>query len=306
MAEITLSLARFSSRHLIYLPLDLAEHLGFFAEQGLSIQTYAAGNDDEIFSEVASNRADIGVGDPTFITSHKSSRDCSPKVIAALVTNLGDCGYTAHPEIGEIRDAADLVTLRIGTFARPSTMYALFRNLQQRYPRILKSMQIVESDIGYQAELFSLDKADIVCDVEPMMSYAEAQGYRVVFSQRTFFPRMLFTGLTASGTALERKKNALERCVLALQKALSLIRRDTTRVIATAQSLFPALPAPVIQSAVQRLLRADAWPEQAIIQPEEWQAALALREQAGLLRAVPNPQRFIDNRFATAAIAGLR
>jgi hypothetical protein len=62
----------------------------------------------------------------------------------------------------------------------------------------------------------------------------------------------------------------------------------------------------VIESAIERLLRAEAWPEQAIIHHDEWKAALALREQAGLLGPVANPQRFIDNRFATAAIAGLR
>jgi|GEM_PF-4949786 len=306
MLETTLTLARFSSRHLIYLPLDLAEHLGFFAEQRVCLETYAAGNDDEIFSEVASNAADLGVGDPTFIALHKAPSHSLPKIIAALVSNIGECGYTAHPEIGEIRDAADLVTLRIGTFARPSTMYALLRNLQQRYPRILKSMEIVESDLGYQAELLALDKADIVCDVEPMMSYAESQGYRVVFSQRTFFPKMLFTGITASSIALTTKENALMRFTFALQKALSLIREDTTQAVNTARSLFPALPASVIDSAVQRLLRAEAWPEQAIIHHDEWKAALALREQAGLLGAVANPQRFIDNRFATAAVAGLR
>lgn len=306
MIEISLSLARFASRHLIYLPLDLAERCGFFSEQGIQLATYAAGNDDDIFAEVACNAADLGVGDPSFITGYKSSIQSSPKIIAALVTNFGECGYTAHPEIPEIRDAADLVTLRIGTFPRPSTMYALFRNIQQRYPRILKSMQIVESDLGYQAELLALDKADIVCDIEPMMSYAESQGYRVVFSQRTFFPRMLFTGITASAEALEKKRDAIRRFVFALQKALSLIRKDTPQAIQTARDLFPALPSSVIEAAVGRLLGAEAWPEQAIVHHEEWKAALTLREQAGLQGPVKNPERFIDNRFATAAVGGLR
>jgi ABC-type nitrate/sulfonate/bicarbonate transport system substrate-binding protein len=218
---------------------------------------------------------------------------------------VGDFGYTAHPEIGVIGEAADLVTLRIGTFARPSTMFALMRNLQLRYPRILKSMQIVESDLGYQAELLAHDKADIVCDVEPMISYAESQGYRIVLSHRTFFPPMLFTGITASSAALRLKEDTLMRFTHALQRSLLLVRSNVTQAIETAQNLFPALASSIIESAVHRLIRAEAWPEQAIINYEEWRAALALREQSGLLPVQTNPEKFIENKFATAAIRGI-
>jgi ABC-type nitrate/sulfonate/bicarbonate transport system substrate-binding protein len=306
MTEFTLKLARFSSRHLIYLPLDLAEHQGYLAEQNIQLDTYAAGNDDQIFEEIASNRADIGVGDPTFIATQKAPSEASPKIIASLVSSIGDWGYTAHPEIGVIKEAADLVTLRLGTFACPSTMYALLRSLQLRHPRILKSMQIIETDLGYQAELLAHDKADIVCDIEPMISYAESQGYRVILSQQTFFPRMLFSGITASGNALKTKEEALMRFTYALQKGLSLVRSDSEKAIKTAHHLFPALSSSVIESAVRRLLRAEAWPEQAIINYEEWRAALQLREQANLLAPQSRPERFIDNRFAMRAVSGIR
>jgi hypothetical protein len=56
---------------------------------------------------------------------------------------------------------------------------------------------------------------------------------------------------------------------------------------------------------VHRLIRAEAWPEQAIINYEEWRAALALREQSGLLPVQTNPEKFIENKFATAAIRGI-
>ena len=302
--QTKIRVAEWGGRHLVYLPFYVAQHLGFFAQEGLDIAMYQAGNDDQTFQEVAQGRADFGIGDPTFVAAQRHD-PADVKIIAALVSRVCNWGFTPHPEIKTIKSPHDLVTLRVGCFPRPSTTFTLLHALKSRYPRLLKSLSIVEAAIGAQADLLLRGEADIVVDIEPMVSVAEHQSYRVIWNLGDFYEEMLFTGIMASRTILEQKQDCAAGLVRAVQRSLAVCHGDRARAVATADALFPALPPEVVRASVERMTTAKAWPEQLTVSPQAWRAALRLRQEVHDLTHLSNPESFIAAGFAHQALAHL-
>ena len=298
----TLRVAEWGGKHLVYLPFYVAQHTGQFASLGLEIERYGAGNDNEIYQEVVSGRADLGVGDPAFVAlgAQEGHESC---VVAALVNNVSSWGLTPHAEIRAMKESYDLVGLRFGTYPRPSTSYSLLGALKARHARALKSMQIVEAPIGAQLSLLASGKADVVVEIEPMVSIAESQGLRVVLSMGDFYRDFLFTGVMATRATVESRGPLVQRFVVGLQRGLTLCHRDRPVALEVAQNLFPSVARECLERALARMLDSHAWPEQVFVQASAWNAALQMRRDLGELKSPLDPQHLLEQRFAYAALS---
>jgi NitT/TauT family transport system substrate-binding protein len=296
----TIKIAQWGGRHIIYLPVNIADRMGLFAAEGLDVSLYHAGNDDEIFDEVAKGRADFGIGDPTFVALNREKYDTL--VVASIVTNASTFGITHHPEIKPFSQISDFVGLRIGTFPRPATTTTMLEAIKAQQPRLLKTMNIVETDIGQQAYLLAADKVDMIMECEPMISAAAQQGLRIVCNMSDFFPEILFTGLMTSAAMIEKSPEIVSKIVRAVQKALTICRTQPDKAVAIGQELFPNISHYVMTQAVQRMLATKAWPEQTIISPQAWANALKLRQDVGELDIPPSFESVVDQRFAYAAL----
>jgi len=294
---------QFAGKHIAYLPFFVAREERLFDEVGLEVEHYPAGNDDEVYRDVANNSADFGIGDPTFVARQKPSTD-SPRLVAALVNQACIWGYTHHPELPELKVPADFVTLRLACFPKPSTTFELLHSFKAKHSRLLKSMQLVETEIGYQADLLASDEADVVLDIEPMISYAESKGYRIILSVANFYKHLLFTGIVASSKILSSDPNVVENFVLAIQRGLRRCREDRSAALRAATALYPGLSESVLRNAIDRMLASHAWPEQALIEPESWKAALKLRQDGGQIHSLVDPFGYLDQRFASKALGG--
>ncbi|MCI5064575.1 ABC transporter substrate-binding protein [bacterium] len=292
------NVAKFSGRHILYVPFHLALHEGFFREAGLEVTVCDAGNDDEVHKEVASQRAEFGIADPSFVI-HSPSETC---VVAALVNRVANWGFTHNPEIEPITEAHHLVQLRVGCYPRPSTSFALLSALKQKHARVLRSMEIIEAPIGEQFRLLEDGRADLVIDVEPMVSLAEERGLRTVLSMGDFYRELLFTGVTTQRTLCEEQPEVVQSFVSALQRGLTTCHLDPSRAIQVAATLFPALSTSCLERAVHRMLNSRAWPEQAIIPGPSWAAAAELRRKVDDLKTLPSIDECLDQGFAHHAI----
>ncbi len=283
------------------MPIYVAQHLGYFKDQGLNLELYHAGNDDLIYAEVVSGKAHFGIGDPTFV-AHGSLKGDDTKVIAAIVNRGAAWGYTHHPEIHPITCADDCVGLRFGTYPAPSTTHALLANIKASQPRRLRTMEIIEASIGELSPLLAREQVDVIIEVEPMISMAEHQGMRVVFSAQDLYPPMLYTGVTARSDYLHGNPEVAQRFVSAIQEGLTTCHREPEVLLSVAQSIFPAVPDSCMSSAIERMLSIRTWPEQALIQASSWHNALKLREDLGQLEPLPDAASLLEQQFAYRAI----
>lgn len=269
----------------------------------MDVELYPAGNDDQIYNEVAQGRADFGVGDPTFVAlGQQQGHRC--KVVAALLNRVASWGFTHHPEIHAIKNLEDFVGLRFAVFSKPSTSFALIHAIKQRYKKRLRSMEIVETGPGELMPLLASGEADIASEIEPMISIAESQGFRVVLSLSDFFPPLLFTGVTTSEEIIDERPELVERFVQGIQNGLTISQREPQELLGVARELFPAVSDECMANAIERMLRERAWPEQALIQASSWKNALAVRQDIGDIRVPEDPIALLDQRFAYRAITG--
>ncbi len=296
-------IAQWGGRQIIYLPLYIADKTGYFADRQLEAEIYNAGNDDEVFQEVAEGRADFGVGDPTFVAIG-AERGIRTQVVAALINNPSLWGVTHHSEIRPIEEAADFVGLRFGSYPRPSTAHAVLEDLRAKFGKTVRSMEIVESEIGRQFELLSGSSADVIFDIEPMISLAEHSGLRVVLSAAHFYRDFLFTGVFASEATISERAELVQVVVSGIQHGLNICRSDTKVAVAVAQSLFPALQSEVLERAIVRMRDSRAWPEQSLISAASWRAALQLRHRIGNLNSLAKTAALCNQQFAYRAVAG--
>ncbi len=298
----SIKIAQWGGRHIAYMPLYMADRLGLFAAQGLDVTIYGAGNDNEIFNEVAKGRAQFGVGDPVFVALGQQ-QGFDTRVVAAIVSNAPMWGITHHAEIKPFTQISDFVGLRVGTFPKPSTAYTLMSALKARHPRLLKSTQIVEAEIGQQAYLLASDQVDLILDLEPTVSSALRQGLRLACSMSDFYPELLMTGLMTSAATIAAAPDTVGKVVRGIQQALTLIRAQPEKAVNIGCAMFPTLSPSIMTEAVQRIIAANAWPEQAIIAPQGWANTLRMRQDVGELEAIPPFDSVVDQRFAYAALA---
>ena len=297
----SIKIAQWGGRHIVYMPLYMADRLGLFAAQQLDVTLYSAGNDNAIFAEVAHGRAHFGVGDPVFVALGQAQGH-DTRVIATMAGNVAMWGITHHTEIKPLTQISDFVGLRVGVFPKPSTTYTMMSALKARHPRLLKSMHIVETEIGQQAYLLASDQVDMILELEPLVSMTQRQGLRTVCSMGDFYPDFLFSGLMTSATMIAQAPDIVGKVVQGIQQALTLLRTHPEKAVAVGCELFPTINHTIMTDAVQRMIASHAWPEQTIISPQGWANTLKMRQDVGEIDTLPPFDTVVDQRFAYKAL----
>lgn len=297
-----LKVARWGGKHIAYLPFYAAIYNNYFKDLGLSVEVKPAGNDDEVISQVASGKADLAISDPTFV-ANKENEKAKLKVVASLVTNVANWGYTPHPEIGEINEIYDFTGLRFAVFSKPSTSFSLIRNLKDSNKQKLKSMEVIEAGIGSLTSYLDSNKADIIVEIEPMVSFAEEKGLRTVLSLKDFYSDFLYTGVVTKKAVIDKKKDEVQAFVLGIQKGLNFCKSNAKELLPIAKDLFPALSDECLLNAIKRMKENKSWPSQAIIDLKNWHNALKLRYDMGDLKTIKDEAYFLEQSFAFKAVS---
>jgi len=109
---------------LIYLPLYLADDMGFFKAEGISVKIMTTGGDDKTFAAVIGGSATFGVADPTFVAIARE-KGMQGRIVAGLVGSVPLFGVAIKPSIPEINNPSLLKGLSVATYSAPSTAYVL-------------------------------------------------------------------------------------------------------------------------------------------------------------------------------------
>lgn len=270
-----LIIAQWGQLNLFYLPLYIPWQDGTFKKQGLDISLDLVGNDDQIYRHVTSGKADFGMGDPVFSAFDKKKNKAV--CIASIANRVPIWGVTHNPAIGMLTDVKDFVRLRVGSFPAPSTTHSLIAGLKAKHKRLLNYLQIVEAPIGQQQALLTGGKADVVLEIEPMVTLAEEYGLRVVFSMAQFYGAMAFTGITAS-PRMQAQPEIIKKMKDSVQHGLDVCHTNKSKALQIAAKLFPNYPAHVLERAFVRLRQNKTWPKTIRHNEDAWNAAIALRK----------------------------
>lgn len=288
-------IAQWKQTSLPYLPLYVADLEGFFDERGVQVQIDPVGNDHEVFGEVLSGKAWLGLGDPTFC-ARKEFVSTPTGVIATIVDRVAFWGLAANELISPVRYVEDLVQLRVGCFPRPSTSYSLIAATKSEHKRLLRSMEIVEGEIGKLAALIEEGRCDLILDYEPYVSLAEERGYRAVYSLPDFHGPFALTGLYALSTNLAAWPEIARAIVGGINEALGAIETSDEIALRVARKVFPQFSAGLLSKAIGRLKAERVWRKDPRTMETSFLAAIKVRKSIGE-KFITSPGRVINDTF---------
>ncbi len=267
-----IKVAHWGYQHLLYLPFYIALHKGLFRKQNLEIEVLYSGNDQDVYKDVLKGKVDFAISDPLF-----SIKNNKVTCAGIVVNRIGIWGLTHNPAIKSIKRIEDFVGLRIGSLPSPATTYALIDNLKSSNKRLLKSMKIIEAPIGSQQSLLTSNKADIVLDIEPMVSLAESLGLKPVLSLADYYQDFAFTGITHQTSLLKTNPELVKNFMIAIDKGLKLALTDKKTSLKIAQEVFKTYEPNIIMKAYARLLKAKVWPDNSEIDSKAWESARKIK-----------------------------
>lgn len=165
-------------------------------------------------------------------------------------------------------------------------------------------MQIIEAGIENLNSLLEKDKADVILEIEPMVSFAEEKGLKTVISLKDFYSDFLYTGVVVKQELIDSNKKELQAFVSGLQKGLSFCESSKESLLPIAKKLFPALSDNCLLSAINRMQKARCWPKQVLVDSKTWRNSLSLRYESGEVEKVVDELSFLDQSFAFKAVSG--
>lgn len=291
-------------KFLLYLPFYIAMEEGMFEKRGLQIDLRFVGNDDQIFATVMSGEAMFGIGDPVFAAIAKD-RGGPGKVVAMMVTKLGLAGYTNKKDIPDIDKPEKAKGLRIGTLPAPSTTFTLLTQFVKKNDLEKFGTKLVPVAIGGQLAALEAGVVDVAVDLEPAVSTAESNGYRVNFLFDQFTAPQAITGITTLDSTIKLNPAAVQSFVSGLQEAMVKLKSDQEMPFRVAKKLFPNLSDAVIRNAVKRMMGSGVFPFFAKVDEELWQRTLKTRLDSGELKRPQPTYVTVNNDFAEKAAKDL-
>jgi len=277
----------------LYAPLYIAADKGFFASNGLNVNIVSTGGDEKTWAAVISGSAEFGVADPTFIAI-ASQRGQPGKIISTIVNGVPFWGITKNPSIPVIKNPSELDNYTVATFPSPSTAYTLQRKMFEAGG--LKP-KIREGGFGTLLALVEAGQADIALELEPNVSQAVKNGYRIVYSLSDVYGDFTMTGLTATPDYIKSNPKVVAATVKSIQEALDFLHQDPEDSADILAKRFPEIKKDVAIAALHRVLSAGIIPKSTEVNQDAWHKALQLRIDAGDLKQPQNIMDFVDNSF---------
>ena len=281
----------------LYMPLYIADHAGFFKEEGLSINITNTGGDDKTFAAVISGAADFGIADPTFVAI-ASEKGAKGKVIASIVNGVPFWGVTKDITIPIIDDITKLKGYSVATFPAPSTAYTLQYDM---FEDAGLKPNIRQAGFGALLPMLEAGDVDIALELEPNVSQAVKNGAKIVYSMADMYGDFAITGVTISEKTANEDKEIVQKFVNALQKAQTFAHQNPDRAIAMANKIFPDLDDDIVENAMKRILDSKTFPDNVLISQGAWIKAISLREEVGDLKNIAKSKEILEMSFSEIA-----
>lgn len=278
----------------LYAPLYIALDKGIFAKNGLNVTLINTGGDEKTWAAVISGSAQFGISDPTFIAI-ASQRGQPGKVISSIVNGVPFWGIAKNNKISSIKTPADLKPYSVATFPSPSTAFTLQKKM---FESAALPTNIREGGFGALLALVEAGKADIALELEPNVSQAIHNGYRVVYSLSDIYGDFAITGMTSTPGFIKDNPKIVSIMVQSIQESLDILHNNPAEAANILAKRFPEINRDVAISALNRVLIAGIIPKKTAVSENAWNKAIQLRVDVGDLKTPGNFTDFVDNSFS--------
>jgi len=282
--------------NLLYLPLYVANEKGFLAENNIEISSItAAGSGPAALASVMSGESKFSFHGPEHVAFARANGGDAKSLFilsgSAPVWAVAKKGTT-------ISSPKDFIGKTIVTGIAPTSSNSLLRKLfADNGIDLNKDVKITEVQNGSELGTLLAGQADIAVVYEPQLDQGLVQGLEIVYDFTKDYPDFAFATLNTSAKLIGDSSDLVQRMVNALQAALDFIHADPAATKEIAKKEFPNLEAEVVESAVQRMIDSNVYPNDGTLTQSAFQTAIDMQKFIGNLKADVTFEELVDPSF---------
>lgn len=283
-----------------YAPQYLADHLGYFEEEGLDVEILLTPGADKVTAAVLSGDVQIGFsGSEATIYVYNNGEKDYLKSFCALTKKDGS--FLVSREKNENFNIADIkgkhiIAGRKGGMPAITLEYALNQN------------GVKTTDVNFDTSIdfasttgaFIGGTGDYVALFEPSALQLEKQGYGyVVASIGELGGVVPYTAYNAKKSYIEKNPEVIEGFTRAIQKGLDYVHSHTASEVAEQIiSYFPDISQNDLTTVVQRYMDIDSWFETTYIEEEDFNHIQEIMENSGELTKRAPYDKLVETSFS--------
>lgn len=288
-----------------YAPQYAAIELGFFEDEGISIELTNGGGADKVMSAVLSEHCDIGLAGPeASIYIYHEGRQDHTQVFAQLTQRDGSILMSRHEE-PDFRWSS-LAGKHILPGRRGGVPYMAFEYALRQNGLSPKTDVMLDTSVQFEnmTGAFLAGTADYVTVFEPTASSLAAQGKAYVAAAvGDAVGDLPYTAYFAKKSFLQEKGALIERFTRALARGQQWVAEHSAQEVAnTIAPHFADTELPLLESAVARYQRIGAYCPDPVLREEGFARLQDVMMQAGELDTPAPFEAIVDNTFAYHAI----
>jgi len=290
---------------IFYAPQYVALNLGYFEEEGLSVELINGQGADKVMTAVLSGQADIGFSGPeAAIYVYNEGKADHAVVFAQLTKRDGSflVGREPQPDF-EWTDVKGkyIIGGRKGGVPEMTLEYVLKKN------GVMPGVD-VEIDTSVQFALmagaFTGGTGDYVALFEPVASTLEREGKGyIVASIGKDSGEIPYTAYYAKKSYIEKNPQIIQKFTNAIYRGQVWVDTHTPEEVAEVlKDSFPDSDKDLLTTVVKRYKDQDTWNKDPIMKKESLELLQEVMKEAGELEKEAPYEALVDNSFAQKAI----
>ncbi len=303
--ETTLVRVNEVTHSVFYAPLYAAMSLGYFEEEGLTVELTNGGGADKVMTAVLTGQSDIGLAGPeACIYVYNQGKDDYPRVFAQLTKRDGSFlfGRTNTPFTWEDLRGKTIIGGRVGGVPEMTLEYVM-----KQHGVIPHVDATVDTSVQFNmmAGSFTGGNGDYVTLFEPTATELQnaGKGY-ILASMGLESGEIPYTAFFASQTYMKNNADTVQAFTRAIARAQTFVRESNAAAIAAAVAdQFPDTDIAVLTTVAQRYQDSDVWNDTPVMKQESLERLETVMETAGELTRGDWVEfnKLVDNSFAEKA-----
>ena len=265
-----------------YAPMYLADALGYFEDEGYTIELENGGGANNTMAAVLSGAADIGFcGPEAAIYTYIGGDEDAPKVFGQMTNRDGSflVGRTSEPDFDwHSLDGKDVLAGRPGGVPMMTFQYVM-KELG------VKPNYITNIDFNFMTSSFQGGTADYCTMFEPVASdYEKAGSGYVVGSVGALAGEIPYTCYIAKQSYIDKNGDKIEALLRAVTKATKYIyENDSITVAEKIVSYFPNTSVDSVKTSLDSYKGIDSWVKNMAMKESGFNRLQDIIESAGEL-----------------------
>lgn len=285
---------------IFYAPQYLAMELGYFEEEGITIELTNGQGANNVMTALLTDAADIGLmGCEASIYVYLQGRKDLPKVVGQLTKRDGAFLVGRNPEPNFDYSNIEGKRVMMGRTAGMPAMILQYILNNKGYTNGDNIIMDYDTDFGNLAPTFISGHGDYVPLFEPLASTLQMnnQGY-IVSGLGMDSGEVPYTVYTVNSSYLEKNPENVEKFLRAVWRGTEYLLSHTAKEIAPLLKPYFDTDVKIIESAVKNYLDYDVWNATPVTSLDAYNRLQDIMENAGELSARVAYDRIVDNTIA--------